>query len=468
MAVPSSAYPQNGTPQMNQMNNGQPNATNTQAPPGGGVPANPQWNGDPSTLNAAINQYGSDPQLNQRLNEANANQIQNNLPSTRQAVVANSNLPSMQSNYEDLAKQLFQYDQGTLAPQFQGTNPGMPSDALSFGSDVPASPLAMTVQGAGLPANQGLYAGNNPKEAYAAQIGQGATIADLLKVLNTSQATEYGSKTGVYDQSQKAKADAVQLVLNAMQGKSTLVQKAAELEAAKNKTAADNSNARTLEGIKLGVIDPSTGLPWASGKGSQGTPQSYADSFMGGFTKWADIPDELKPAITNLVKKEGGKVQTIIDGYQSLDNSSSIINDIFNKWSSLSEMEKIIPSQLLTIIPGLSATRSGMNTQFINSLEPELRKAVAGGRITQQEFQWIKNSIIPTATDTYESALAKINAVKEGIALKRQNPSYTIGTTTLQSGNNQMITLTKNGKSISGPANSPNLQGLLQKGWAKQ
>lgn len=158
------------TPAATQLTAGQPSAANSTPPPPG----------SPSSA------YGSDAQLNASYADANANNVTANAPATRQTLVNNSNVPAEQSNYDDLAKKLFDYDQGTLAPQFAGTNAGIPTDAASFGR-VDASPLAMTVGSAGAPSSVGLAADrNNPKYAYSSQIAQGNAITSLLGVLNNA------------------------------------------------------------------------------------------------------------------------------------------------------------------------------------------------------------------------------------------------------------------------------------------
>lgn len=158
-------YTQGGySPQQQQLAQGQPNAVNSMPPPG-----------SPSSS------YGSDEALNSKYAAANASMMTANSPDTRQQLVNNSNIPAMQSNYDDLARQLFEYDQGVLSPKFQGTNPGTPTDAPAFGR-VEASPLGMTMESAGLSADKGLY-NPNPKYAYAAQTTQGNSILDLLDKL---------------------------------------------------------------------------------------------------------------------------------------------------------------------------------------------------------------------------------------------------------------------------------------------
>lgn len=163
--------PFGNTPQGQALQAGQPNAANSTPPPPG----------SPSSA------YGSDTQLQTRYADANANNVTANAPATRQALVNNSNIPAEQSNYDDLARQLFDYDSGVLNPKFQPNNPGMIApDNTSFGR-VAASPLEMTADSQAMPYSEtkGVQ-GSNPRYAYSTQIAQGNAITSLLGVLNNA------------------------------------------------------------------------------------------------------------------------------------------------------------------------------------------------------------------------------------------------------------------------------------------
>jgi len=198
-------------PQTQQLAAGQPNAVNSMPPPG-----------SPSSA------YGSDEGLNSEYATANASMMTANSSDTRQQLVNNSNIPAMSQNYDELAKQLFEYDQGTLSPKFQGTNPGMPSDAASFGR-VDASPLAMTMEAAGLPADKGLYVGSsNPKYAYTSQMAQGNSILDLLDKLiggiNSGMTDVKGKNVSNVNQAQSA----IDTIYKIMQLKQDAIDKEAD------------------------------------------------------------------------------------------------------------------------------------------------------------------------------------------------------------------------------------------------
>src|SRR6266702_1000400 len=203
------------TPQGQQLAQGQPNAANTQPPPG-----------SPATA------YPSDQQLNQSYSAANQTLVNQGTPDKRQQYITNSNLPAMQSNYDDLAKQLFEYDSSVLSPKFQGQNPGTPTDAASFGR-VDASPLGMTVGSAGLPASSGIY-NPNPKYAYTAQIDQGNNIANLLTTLLGGMGKEFGSRVGQYKSDTQGAQSALDSVFKIMQLK---------------QDAEDKANARSGTGV---------------------------------------------------------------------------------------------------------------------------------------------------------------------------------------------------------------------------
>jgi hypothetical protein len=116
---------------------------------------------------------------------------------------------------------------------------------------------------------------------------------------------------------------------------------------------------------------------------------------------------------------------------KSAENVMANIDQIWSSWSTLPEWEKHIPDSLITAAPFLSPTRASLNTQFYYGLEGDLRKLVIGGRITQQEIQWIKNAIIPTYADSDVSAKAKVDAVKRAIANKLANPNIDLTQTKL-------------------------------------
>lgn len=116
---------------------------------------------------------------------------------------------------------------------------------------------------------------------------------------------------------------------------------------------------------------------------------------------------------------------------RSTESALQNIDSMWNQWNKLSPLEKHLPDELVTLAPSLSPTRAALNTQFYTGLEGDLRKAIVGGRITQQEINWIKNAIIPTATDSDASAKAKVDAVENALKMKLQDPSIDLTQTKL-------------------------------------
>lgn len=162
------------------------------------------------------------------------------------------------------------------------------------------------------------------------------------------------------------------------------------------------------------------------------TPNDFADKFMGGYIKWADIPNQYKQVVTKLVKDRGSNVDEINTAWQGMDNSVRLLDKVANLWGSMTESERRLPSIVADRIPSVAKTRAAINSLFYSSIEGELRKAAIGGRITQQEVNWIRNAVLPGPLDSYDSAKAKLDAVKYGLTIKRQDPNYQIGDNTLQ------------------------------------
>lgn len=217
------------TPQGQAVASNMPNATNTTPPP------------NPLASNMAS--YPSDQQLNSQYAGATQNLAAIDSPVNRQALIANSNLPTMQTNYEDLSRQLFEYDKGVLSPKFGGNlNPNLPPDAASFGR-VDASPLAMTVGSSQMPTLQAL-GGANPTHAYAGQISQANSLADLIGSLVESQRGELGARIGSFTTQRQGALDTLNAILGIMNNKKDLATTQASLQ-----------NQRDIEMMKLGYVD---------------------------------------------------------------------------------------------------------------------------------------------------------------------------------------------------------------------
>jgi hypothetical protein len=183
-------------------------------------------------------------------------------------------------------------------------------------------------------------------------------------------------------------------------------------------TLANNESSKELKYIDQGYLAPD---------GSGNTAQDYADQFLGGQVDWVDIPSGMKVAVTKIVKSSGTTVQKQQDAHTGIKNSINILNGVLGSWTDLSPLERILPQSLIQTIPALSPTRAKITSLFYTTLEPELRKAAVGGRITQQEINWIRGAIIPGPLDTEASAQAKVSGVLAGLQMKLQNPDYALG-----------------------------------------
>src|SRR3990167_2718211 len=126
----------------------------------------------------------------------------------RQQYIDQTNVSSMQSNYDDLARKLAGYDQMVLAPEFSNTNPGQPSD-------IPQSPdvswgdiSALTPEAAARPSGTGLY-NSNPWYAMSSQIDQGNSLVNLLGTLNNTIGRETARGTNRYSSDLRALTSAL-------------------------------------------------------------------------------------------------------------------------------------------------------------------------------------------------------------------------------------------------------------------
>lgn len=132
-------------------------------------------------------------------------------PETRTLAIDNSTIPAQQANYEELAKQLYQYDQMNLAPKYGGT-PTVQPGAASFGR-VGASTLSQLTPEAVASGTVGL-SNSNPEYGIKAQVNQGNLLTNLLAALNTGISDEFTAKRGSY----KSSVDKSQTQLNTILG----------------------------------------------------------------------------------------------------------------------------------------------------------------------------------------------------------------------------------------------------------
>jgi len=110
----------------------------------------------------------------------------------------------------------------------------------------------------------------------------------------------------------------------------------------------------------------------------------------------------------------------------SLKKGNAAIDTIYNTWkkginsSTINRVKAMGAS--ITGIGALSPEQVRMNATFYTSLEPELRKAVISGRITQQEINWLRTNLMPNAFDSEESAQQKVQSLKDAFSKTMQDP----------------------------------------------
>lgn len=276
--------PQGNTPQGQAVATAMPNSTNTTPPPGV----------TPGMQAGDMSSFPSDQSLNNSFQGANAANITANLGSTRQGYVNDEGLPGMQTNYDDLAKKLFQYDQGTLDPKFAGTNPGTPTDAASFGR-VDASPLAMTLQTLGLTGDKALSSGNgNPKFNYNIQNTQADSLNSLIGILLSGMSSRLSGAKSTNAANVNASQAALDAVTKIMGLKQDTVKANAQNQTEINKT---------LLTLGLATTD------------SKGNIKVASDSDVSGVVK-------------------SGDRKSIQDAYNALPSTSPMRNKMANAWKS--------------------------------------------------------------------------------------------------------------------------------------
>lgn len=316
----------------------------------------------------------------------------------------------------------------TQGQGFQGfTTPGQNTAAISA---VPSSAASLigTLQGA-INSQQGLV--NTGVSNYTNQY---QTIMDTLgSILGNQAATSFsqaqpGSAVSVQSSLNNVKKD-----VNSGMTFTDLLQK---YETDPNMTAAKLQEMydakHSASGDKWGPAQISPEL--ASAYGLKQTPSQYQQKTLYKGTPYETIVNYNSKTGKMTDPNTGEPVQYTDATTRSVESSLNNIDDIWNQWNKLDEVQKHLPDSLVTAMPALSPTRAALNTQFYTGLEGDLRKAIVGGRITQQEISWIKNAIIPTATDSDASAKAKLDAVTKALKSKLQDPNIDLTQTKLPGG----------------------------------
>lgn len=169
--------------------------------------ANSMWS---SFANAQPLPQAQVQQASQGLSNATAQLASAQTPQVRQNYINNGDIPAIQNNYEQLARQLYDTDKAIAGSGQYNMTP--PSDAISS-PGVSASPLALT---------NSLLSGNafnspNPTFGMQTRMTQNNNILDLLSTLNDSLGKELGSRKNTYASSvkgQQAVVDAFMNILN--------------------------------------------------------------------------------------------------------------------------------------------------------------------------------------------------------------------------------------------------------------
>lgn len=206
-------------------------------------------------------------------------------PQNRSTYVNNGDLPAIQQNYDQLAKQLYDIDKAIAAqPQFNSTPP---PDAISS-SGVEASPLALT---------ESLLSGNtfsNPNPSFGLQtkINHNSNVLDLLGILNDSLAKEFNSRKNTYASTVKSQQSLVDSLMTALDKNSQLAMDIWKEQQANARAASSRSDTKKTQYITLADklrSDLSTGTiqwgdAWKQLQMAAGSDLSPAeiDSLLGG------------------------------------------------------------------------------------------------------------------------------------------------------------------------------------------
>lgn len=138
-------------------------------------------------------------------------------PQAKQGLLSSSDIPAMQSNYDDVAKQLYQYDQMHLAPAY-ANQPAQTSDIPAYGRVAASDQFQLTPEAAAGPAT--LFA-NDPKYAVGSQVNQQNNILDLLGTLSSSIDKEFSAKRGQYASTVAAQKSVVDSLTSLITAKNT-------------------------------------------------------------------------------------------------------------------------------------------------------------------------------------------------------------------------------------------------------
>lgn len=371
---------------------------------------------DPATV-AALNQgYKGAQNLNVDLS----------LPQARQQALSDTQLGSMQNNYQDLAQQLASYDNAVLKPQFAGQNPGMPSD-IQPGGDVTWGDVSYLTPGnAGLPAAQGIF-NANPAYALGAQADQGNNILALLNTLNDAISKEskrgydiYGGKLNSAASVLKGFSDILDKNMSLEQARASLALQASSRTDAKR--AQVEEFAQKLQ-TQLSAGQKQWGDAWSSVDNyakDHGVPlrAEEIDNLLGGSynptdptgakgltTGWA-LPGAYENYLTNKSTEAVNRkvaiapAQTFLEGF----DTSSI-----NRFGPQNKVSKWLIDNAGGA--GVSQDIVSANQNF-ELLKQNVVRALQGARMSDQDIK-TASGYIPTIVDTPDSARTKLNNLQD-------------------------------------------------------
>lgn len=275
-------------------------------------------------------------------------------PDARGAYVQNSDIPAMQTNYDDLAKRLYDYDKMSLQPRYGG-QPGEQPGGASFGRVEGSSlsqltPEAVSTGGVGIK-------NANPLFGMGAQIDQGNDILSLMSTLNDSIDKEFSSRKGTYASAVKSKQTLLESIFQLMKLKSD---EEARQEARAQRGSDKASATREKNISKFYTQAEKVKDDFNAGRYSTGNPQAAWGKAWGQLKGMADRLG-LGEDITNedIDLALGGKAYQDESGnWQGEGNANSdILKDIYLKGR---------PAAQQNAVPGLEAAVSNIKSARTN------------------------------------------------------------------------------------------------------
>lgn len=432
--------------------------------PGGGTVPGQQTASLQQTMSNAVasgvqgnpNNMPSDAALSGAFAGANKNLAEMQTPGSRQSFLNNSDLPAMSQNYDALAKQLFEYDTGVLNPKFAGTNPGTPSDAVSFGR-VEASPLGMTVGSADLPASSGMY-NANPKYAYSSQIDQGNSIVDLLNYLNNSIGSQFKSRANTYASTVQSQKDLVDSIFKVMGLKADLVNKEKDRQAAQAAKGGTGSipdaENHAAQDAKKGVTFTDLAMRYASTLPMYRIREIYNDANY--YKKPARESDSDIAAMIAGTKPtaQQAKEKATKQKSDAYDLTKGTVQNILSQYKNLGALDKGgLVGSLLTNNPyGAGHTYEQQRKGLVIALKDLAGAGTGSGvRITNAEIKtW--SDLLPSPRDTDNQVKTKLQSLNKQLTQKfgkGLDPEYVGGA---QAGNKGTVVMTGPKGSFNVPA----------------